>query len=400
MQRRVYLDTSATTPVDPAVIEAMLPYFNQEFGNASSVHSYGQSAKAAIDNARRQVASLIGAAPNEIIFLSGGTEADNLAIKGIADANQKHGRHIITSRIEHPAVSNTCSELALAGYDVTWLGVGESGLVDPEKVRMALTDQTILVSVMMANNETGTIQRIAEIGKIVNEVRQTRKSIFFHTDAVQAVGRIPVSVDELGVDLLSLSGHKIYAPKGVGALYTRRGVTLKSQLHGGRHERDRRAGTENVPTIVALGRAAELAKQNLSEWMPRMAELRDRLEQGVIERIPDVVVNGDTKNRVPNLTNISFKYIEAESLLISLDLKGVSVSTGSACASGSIEPSPVLLAMGFTKERSKSAIRFSLGKDTTREDIDYVLEILPAIVERLRKMSPFYQRSQLVTESL
>jgi len=400
MQRRVYLDTSATTPVDSEVIAAMLPYFNQEFGNASSVHSYGQSAKAAIDNARRQVASLVGAAPNEIVFLSGGTEADNLAIKGIAEASQKHGRHIITSRIEHPAVSNTCSELSLAGYDVTWLPVGENGLVDPEQVRMSITDQTILVSVMMANNETGTIQHIAEIGRIVKEVRQNRKSIFFHTDAVQAVGRIPVNVNELGVDLLSLSGHKIYAPKGVGALYVRRGANLKSQLHGGRHERDRRAGTENVPTIVALGKAAELAQQNLPEWMSKTAELRDRLEHGILERIPDVVVNGDTKSRVPNLTNMSFKYIEAESLLISLDLKGVAVSTGSACASGSIEPSPVLLAMGLTKERSKSAIRFSLGKDTTREDIDYVLEVLPEVVERLRKMSPLYQRNQLVTESI
>ena len=287
MHRRVYLDSSATTPVDPRVVEAMLPYFSQEFGNASSIHTFGKNAKAAVDRARRQVASLFGSAANEIVFLSGGTQADNLAIKGIAEANKQHGKHIITSRIEHPAVLKTCAELELQGYRVTYLPVGKAGIVDSNTLRHSITDETTLVTIMMANNEVGTIQPIAEIGKIVKEVRQKRKSIFFHTDAVQAVGRIPVNVEELGVDLLSLSGHKMYAPKGIGALYVRRGVTLKSQSHGGRHERDRRAGTESVPMIVALGKTAELAKENLSQWTRHTAELRDELERRIVEAIPD-----------------------------------------------------------------------------------------------------------------
>ncbi|HZS44899.1 MAG TPA: cysteine desulfurase NifS [Blastocatellia bacterium] len=396
IQRRVYLDTSATTPVDPDVIDAMMPFFRQEFGNASSIHTFGQTAKAAIDKARKQVAALIGCTSSEITFVSGGTEADNLAIKGIAEANKQYGNHIITSRIEHPAVLNTCAELERQGFEVTYLSVNKSGAIDIDDLRRATTDQTILITVMTANNETGAIQPISDVAEVVREIRQQRKTLFFHTDAVQAVGRIPVNVDELGVDLLSLSGHKFYAPKGTGALYVRRGVKLKSQLHGGRHERDRRAGTESVPLIVALGKAAELAKRHLGGRRRQIGELRNYLESEILRRIPEVSINGDVHNRVPNLTNLSFRYVEGEGLLISLDLKGVAVSTGSACSSGSLEPSHVLLAMGLTCEEARESLRFSLGKDTTREDIDYVLEILPGIVDRLRKMSPLYQASELV----
>jgi cysteine desulfurase len=389
---RVYLDNSATTAVIPEVVEAMLPYLTEQYGNASSLHNFGQKAKAALDQARRQVAALLGAEASEIIFLSGGTEADNLAIRGVAGAYSSKGNHIITSQFEHPAVLNTCAALEKQGWKVTYLPVYDNGLVRVEDVRAAITEETVLVTIMQANNEVGTLQPIAEIGRLVKELRTTRKHLFFHTDAVQSVGKIPVNVKELGVDLLSLSGHKIHAPKGVGALYARKGVRLSSQLSGGHHERDRRAGTENIPSIVALGRAAELAALHLESQYERTKQLRDYLEQEIVKRISDVKFNGDREHRLPNISNLSFRYIEGEGLLIALDLKGVAISTGSACSSGSTEPSPVLSAMGMTKEQIRGSVRFSLSRFNTREEIDYVLNVLPEAVERLRRISPLYRQ--------
>jgi cysteine desulfurase len=386
---RVYLDNSATTAMAAEVIEAMLPYFSDEMGNAQSVHSFGQRAKAAVEKARREVAALINAAPNEIVFLSGGTEADNLALRGIAEAHGDHGRHIITTKIEHPAVLATCEALKAAGYRVTHLPVSQSGIVNIDDVRQALSDDTILVSVMLANNETGTIQPIEEIAGVVAEARaRGLDHLHFHTDAVQAVGKIPVDVNRLGVDLLSLSGHKIHGPKGIGALYVRKGTRLTKQLHGGHHERDRRAGTENVPGIVGLGRAAELARAQLDERIARMRELRDYLEEELISRFPGVRVNGDKQRRVPNVSNMSFDGVDGESLLISLDLKGIAVSTGSACASGSLEPSHVLQAFGLSREEVRGSLRFSLGAYTTREEIDYAVSVLAETITRLREMIP------------
>lgn len=385
---RVYLDNSATTPVDPEVVNTMLPFFTEQFGNASSVHAYGQKAKAAIDRARRQVADLIGATPSEITFVSGGTEADNLAIKGIAHAYSSHGRHIITTAIEHSAVLNTCDALEKEGFEITRVPVNSSGVVSVEDIRQAIRPDTILIGVMLANNELGTIQPVAETGKLVRELRESRKHLYLLTDAVQAAGKIPVDVNELGVDLLSLSGHKIHAPKGAGVLYVRKGVRLAPLFHGGHHERDRRAGTENVPGIVALGKAAELAKNGLATHMEHVRELRDRLERGVLQRIPGAEVNGDRISRIPNVLNMSFRHAEGEALLISLDLEGVAVSTGSACQSGSIEPSHVIQALHLPRDLAHGTLRFSLSKNTTPEEIDYVLEVLPNIVEKLRKMSP------------
>lgn len=399
-QSRIYLDNSASTPAAPEVLEAMFPYFKEHFGNASSIHSYGQRAKAAIDQARRQTAALIGAEPNEIVFLSGGTEADNLALHGICGAYANKGKHIITSEFEHPAVQNTCAALEKQGRRVTRLPVYENGRVRIEDVRAAVAEDTILVSIMHANNEVGTLQPIAEIGAFIKELRAERKTVFFHTDAVQAAGKTLIDVKALGADLLSLSGHKFHAPKGVGALYVRKGIRLSPQLTGGRHERDRRAGTENVPAIVALGCAAELASLNLAEQYERMRQLRDYLEREIARRIPYVEFNGDREARVPNIANISFGYVEGEGLLIALDLKGVAVSTGSACSSGSTEPSPILSAMGFSKERVRGSIRFSLSRYNTREEIDYVLEALPEAVERLRRISPLYKQEVLEREAL
>ncbi|MEK6409947.1 MAG: cysteine desulfurase NifS [Acidobacteriota bacterium] len=386
---RVYLDNSATTAMAPEVIEAMLPYFSQEMGNAQSVHSFGQRAKAAVEKARREVASLINAAPAEVVFVSGGTEADNLAVRGIADAHREYGRHIITTTVEHPAVLATCEALEAAGYRVTYLSVSRSGIVSIDDMRQAISDDTILISVMLANNETGTIQPIGEIAAVVAEAR-TRglDHLHLHTDAVQAVGKIPVDVKRLGVDLLSLSGHKIHGPKGIGALYVRKGTRLAKLLHGGHHERDRRAGTENVPGIVGLGKAAELARMHLDERVSRMLELRDHLEQDVIFRFPDVRVNGDRQQRVPNISNMSIDGIDGESLLIALDLRGIAVSTGSACASGSLEPSHVLQALGLTRDEVRGSLRFSLGAYTTREEIEYAVSVLAETVVRLREMIP------------
>lgn len=386
---KVYLDNSATTATAPEVIEAMSPYFSDEMGNAQSVHSFGQRAKSAVEKARREVAALINASPAEIVFVSGGTEADNLAVRGIAEAHRDYGRHIITTKIEHPAVLATCESLEGAGYRVTYLPVSRGGLASIGDVRTAISNDTILISVMLANNEIGTIQPIEEIAGVVAEARaRGLNHLHFHTDAVQAVGKISVDVKRLGVDLLSLSGHKIHGPKGIGALYVRKGTRLTKLLYGGHHERDRRAGTENVPGIVGLGRAAELARTQLDERISRMRELRDYLEQEATSRFPDVRVNGDRQQRVPNVSNVSFGGIDGESLLISLDLKGIAVSTGSACASGSLEPSHVLQALGLTRDEVRGSLRFSLGAYTTREEIDYAVSVLAQTVARLREMIP------------
>ena len=386
---KVYLDNSATTAMAAEVIEAMLPYFSDEIGNAQSVHSFGQRAKAAVEKARREVAALINASPAEIVFLSGGTEADNLALRGVAEAHGDHGRHIVTTKIEHPAVLATCEALEGAGYRVTYLPVSRSGTVSIDDLRQAIGDDTILISAMLANNETGTIQPIEEIAGVVAEARaRGLDHLHFHTDAVQAVGKVPVDVKRLGVDLLSLSGHKIHGPKGIGALYVRKGTRLAKLLYGGHHERDRRAGTENVPGIVGLGRAAEMARVQLDKRTSRMLDLRDHLEQEVTSRFPDVRVNGDKKRRVPNVSNMSFGGIDGESLLIALDLKGIAVSTGSACASGSLEPSHVLQALGLSRDEVRGSLRFSLGAFNTRDEIDYTVSVLAETVTRLREMIP------------
>jgi len=391
--RRVYLDNSATTPVDARVVEAMMPYLTERFGNASSVHFYGQEARTAVDRARREVAGLINARPNEMVFLSGGTEANNLAIRGTLESAADHGRHLITSQIEHSSVRGLCDTLETRGWEVTRLPVYTDGVVRVEDVRAALRPDTVLVTVMLANNEIGTVQPVAEIGALVREERgRGRKHLWLHTDAVQAAGRMSVDVEELGCDLLSMSAHKLNAPKGVGALYVRRSVRLTPQSIGGHQERERRAGTEAVPFIVAYGRAAQLAREELAERTAHLRRLRDRFEAGVESRVSDIVLNGDRARRLPHLSNISFRFIEGEGLLINLDMQGVAVSTGSACSSGSLEPSPVIRALGRNDELARGSIRFSLGKDTSDEDIDYVLEVLPRAVDNLRRLSPLYQK--------
>lgn len=386
---KVYLDNSATTAMAPEVIEAMLPFFAEEMGNAQSVHSFGQRAKAAVEKARREVAALINAAPAEIVFVSGGTEADNLAVRGITQAHRDRGNHIITTRIEHPAVLATCEALESEGFRVTYLPVSKGGVVGVDDLRRAISDDTILISIMLANNETGTVQPIEEIAGIVNEARaRGTNHIFLHTDAVQAIGKISVDVEHLGVNLLSMSAHKFHGPKGIGALYVRKGTRLAKLLYGGHHERDRRAGTENVPGIVGLGRAAELARTQLSERMTRMGELRDYLEREVMLLVPHIRINGDLERRVPNISNMSFDGVDGESLLIAMDLKGIAVSTGSACASGSLEPSHVLQALGLTREQVRGSLRFSLGAYTTREELEYAVSVLTESIARIREMSP------------
>lgn len=382
--RRVYLDNSATTPVDPRVATAMTRAVTETFGNASSVHGFGQQARAAIDRARREVAALVGGRQNEIVFTSGGTEANNLAIRGLCEAASAHGRHVITSAIEHPSVAGVCAQLEKQGWEVTRLPVYDNGLVRIEDVGEALRPDTVLITIMLANNEIGTIQPIREIGAIVRE----RKHLWLHTDAVQAAGRLPLNVDELGCDLLTISGHKLYAPKGVGALYVRRGVRLHGQNIGGHQERERRAGTENVPGIVAFGEAAKLAREELQERAQHDRALRDKFETEVRKRIGDVVMNGDREQRLGHLSNISFRFIEGEGLLINLDLEGVAVSTGSACSSGTLEPSPVIRALGVDDELARGSIRFSFGKDNTEADVDYAVDVLVRAVERLRALSP------------
>jgi cysteine desulfurase len=397
MFRRVYLDNSATTPVDREVFEAMLPFLTEKFGNASSIHFFGQEARAAVDRARHQVAELINARPAEIVFTSGGTEANNLAVRGLAEANEKYGRHIITSDIEHSAVKEVCLDLEKRGFEVTFLPVYEDGIVRIEDIRSALRDDTILISVMTANNEIGTIQPVEEIGRLVRERRENGQKIWFHTDAVQAVGKITVDVEEIGCDLLSISAHKIYAPKGVGALYVRRGVRLHKQNIGGHQERERRGGTENVPYIAAFGKACELARKNLASDAARLAGLRNKFENEVGEKIPDFVFNGKRETRLPNIANISFRNIEGEGLLINLDMQGIAVSTGSACSSGSLEPSPVIRALGRDDELARGAVRFSFGKENTAEDVEYLLEILPKAIENLRRLSPAYAHQTIET---
>lgn len=393
MFRRVYLDNSATTPIDKEVVETMLPFLTEKFGNASSIHFFGQEARAAIDKARHQVADLINSRPNEIVFTSGGTEANNLAIRGLLQANDKYGKHIITSEIEHSAVKEVCEDLSKRGYEVTYLPVYENGIVKIEDVKNAVREDTIFISIMTANNEIGTIQPVEEIGKFVRKLRENGKKLWFHTDAVQAVGKIAVDVEAIGCDLLSISAHKIYAPKGVGALYVRRGVRLHKQNIGGHQERERRGGTENVAFIAAFGKACELAKKNLNESAENLRSLRDKFESAIGEKVEDFIFNGERENRLPNISNISFRQIEGEGLLINLDMQGIAVSTGSACSSGSLEPSPVIRALGRGDELARGAIRFSFGKENSAEDVEYLLEILPKAVENLRRLSPNYLKT-------
>jgi cysteine desulfurase len=381
--RRVYLDNNATTPLAPEVFEAMKPYLLEDYGNASSIHWYGQRARNAVEKARQQVAKLINARPGEVIFTSGGTESDNAAIFGIVQAARVAAPHVVTTAIEHHAVLNTAQALEKRGVSVTYLRVDAGGVVDPEEVKRAIRPETVLISVMHANNEIGAIQPLAEIGAIARE-----HDIYFHSDAVQAVGKIPVDVEKLGVDLLSLSAHKLNGPKGVGAMYIRKGAILKPLLYGGHHERDRRPGTENVPGIVGLGMAAELALACLEENAQQVAALRDRLERGILEQVPRVSVNGDAQRRLPNTSNLCFDYVEGEGFVIAMDLKGIACSTGAACSSGAVEPSHVLSALGRTPDQARSSIRFSLGRYNTVEDIDFALATLPAVVERLRSVSP------------
>jgi cysteine desulfurase len=386
---RIYLDHSATTPIDERVLDAMLPYLRDKFGNASSVHQFGQDARAAVDKARRQIASLINARANEIIFTSGGTEANNLAIRGICEAAQQHGRHIITSTIEHPSVRGLIDYFEKHGWSITRLPVYDDGIVRLDDVRTALRADTILISVMMANNEIGTIQPVAEIGALVRTERDLgRKHLWFHTDAVQAAGRIAIDVEAIGCDLLSLSAHKIYAPKGTGSLFIRRGVRLLPQQIGGHQERERRAGTESVANIVAFGAAAELAQAEMPGRNRQTKRLRDRFEDEVKTRVTDIILHGQRDCRLSHVSNISFRFIEGEGLLIHLDMQGVAVSTGSACSSGTLEPSPVIIALGRNEELARGAIRFSFGKDNCDEDVDYAVNALVRAVESLRAISP------------
>jgi cysteine desulfurase len=384
---RVYLDYNATTPVDPVVLAAMLPYFTENFGNAGSVHSAGQHARAAVDAARESVAALIGAQSSEIVFTSGGTEADNLAIFGAVAASPKPRKHVITTSIDHHAVLHSCEELVRQGVEVTVVPVGRGpesqGIVDPEEIRRALRPETVLITVMHANNELGTIQPIAEIGRIAAEA-----GVCFHCDAVQSAGKVPLDVKTLGVDLLSISAHKFCGPKGVGALFVRSGTRIVSRFWGGHAERDRRPGTENVPGIVGLGKAAELARVKLPEDAARIRALRDRLETALLERIPAARVNGDRTRRVPNTSNLTFAGAGGEALLIALDLQGIACSTGAACSSGSTEPSHVLTAAGLSHDDARSSLRFSLGRPTTAEEIDYAMAVIPGVVERIRALSP------------
>lgn len=383
--QRVYLDNNASTPVLPEVQEAMRPYFGERFGNASSIHHHGQDTRAAVENARESVAALLGCRASEIVFTSGGTEADNLALAGLAAA----GDHVIASSVEHHAVLFACKHLEEIGCDVTYLPVDGRGLVDPDDVRRALRPGTKLVSIMMANNETGVLQSAEEIGKVAAEA-----DVYFHTDAVQAAGKVPIRVKSVGCDLLSISGHKIHGPQGVGALYVGKGTRIQPLFYGGRHERSRRAGTENVPGIVALGKAAELALRGLENGEDkRMAALRDRLQKGILAQVDEAGVNGDGAPRVPNTTNIYFDHIEGEALVIALDLKGLAVSTGAACSSGAIEPSHVLTAMGLRPDRARASLRFSLGKQNTAEDIDFALALVPETVAQLRELSPVYRKA-------
>jgi len=385
--RRVYFDHNATTPVDPEVLAAMLSYFSEEFGNASSIHSFGQQTRAAVERARESVAALVGAHPAEIVFTSGGTESDNLAVFGMVAAAPGDHKHIVTTAIEHHAVLNACQALEQRGIEVTYLPVDGEGRVDPDDVRETIRTETVLMTAMHANNELGTLQPIEEIGRIAAEA-----DIYFHSDAVQSAGKIPLDVNRLGVDLLSISGHKLYGPKGVGALYVRKGTRLEPLFYGGHHERDRRPGTENVAGIVGLGKAVELAREKLVVDASRLAALRDRLQQGLLAQVPHTRTNGGRAPRTPNTTNIAFPFIEGEALVIALDLKGIACSTGAACSSGAIEPSHVLTAVGLAPEDARASLRFSLGRENTEEDVEFALAVIPGVVEHLRELSPVYKK--------
>src|SRR5438874_3181224 len=388
--QRVYLDNNATSPLLPEVLEAMRPYYVERFGNASSIHQQGQHARAAVESARESVAALIDCRPAEIVFTSGGTEADNLAIFGIAAA----GDHVITSTIEHHAVLNACHQLERNGVEVTFVPVDGSGRVDPTDVKRALRKNTKLITIMMANNETGVLQPVEEIAKIAAEA-----DVYFHTDAVQAAGKVPVNVKQIGCDMLSISGHKMHAPQGIGALYVRKGTLIKPMLFGGSHERQRRAGTENVPAIVGFGKAAEIAVAAFENGeVARLEQLRDCLQQAVLGELDECTINGNNAERVPTTTNISFDHIEGEALVIALDLKGLSVSTGAACSSGAIEPSHVLTAMGLSPAQARGSIRFSLGKQNTQQEIEFAISIIPETVARLRELSPLYKKQSLSTQ--
>jgi len=389
----IYLDYNATTPVDARVLEAMLPYLGEAFGNASSIHSAGQHARAAVDVAREAVAQLVGAKTTEIVFTSGGTEADNLALLGTVEASGAARKHVITTAIEHHAVLNACQALERSGVEVTYVGAGRSGSVEPEEIRRAIRPETVLISVMHANNEIGSIQPVEEIGRIAAEA-----DVVFHCDAVQSAGKLAIDVNRLGVDLLTISAHKIYGPKGVGALYVRSGTAVEPQFFGGHHERDRRPGTENVPGIVGLGKAAELARKHLGEDAKRIAELRNRLEEALLQSIAAVRVNGDRKRRVSNTSNLTFAAAGGEALLIALDLQGVACSTGAACSSGSVEASHVLKAIGLSEEEARSSLRFSLGRGTTSEEIERAIEVILRVVERIRALSPVALEAEEVKE--
>ena len=387
--RRIYLDHAATTPTHPEVVKAMLPYFTDTFGNPSSVYSCGQEAKAAVEEARIKTAELIGARSEEIVFTSGGTEADNFALKGVAYANGHKGNHIITTSVEHHAVMEVCKFLGRRGFTITYLPVDKYGLVDPQDVKKVITDKTILISIIHANNEVGTIEPISEIGEIAKEA-----GVYFHTDAVQAVGHIPVNVDKLKVDLLSISAHKLYGPKGVGALYIRKGTKLAPLMHGGGQEKMRRAGTENVPAIVGLGKAVELAWQEMDKEAERLAGLRDELIKGLMEKVDHVQLNGHPTRRLPNNVHVSVDFVEGESMLLNLDLEGICASTGSACSSASLEPSHVLLALGISPDQTHGSLRFTLGRENSEEDIERLLDVLPGIIAKLRAMSPLFRNSK------
>lgn len=387
--RRIYFDHSATTPVLPEAVEAMLPCFTDYFGNASEPHLPGREAKKLLEASRETVARAIGVHPEEIIFTAGGTESDNLALKGVAEALSKKGNHIITSSIEHPAIGNTCKYLQRRGFKITYVPVDKYAIVDPDDVAAAVTDRTILISIMHANNVVGSIQPLAEIGKIARE-----RGIIFHTDAVQSFGTLETDVGKLNVDLMSMSSHKLHGPKGVGALYIRKGTKLTPQMEGGEHERRRRAGTENVPGIVGFAKAVEIAMAEREEKVERLEELRKYLVAGVLERIEEVSYNGHPEKRLPGNANFSFKYIEGESLVLQLDMVGIAVSSGSACASASLEPSHVLLAMGLTAEDAHGSLRVTMGRSNTKEEVDYFLEVLPEVVGKLRRMSPLYAQSR------
>ena len=385
--RLIYMDYAATTPVRPEVVEAMLPFFSENFGNPSSIYEMAQQSRGAVDRSRRTIARALGCRTSEIVFTSGGTESDNAAVKGVATALRNIGNHVITSSIEHHAVLHACHQLEQFGFDVTYLPVDEFGLVDPEDVAMAVTERTTLVSVMLANNEIGTIEPVSEIAAAVRqEARGIGRKIYVHTDAVQAMGAIDVNVRDLGVDLLSLSGHKLHGPKGVGALYVRRGTPFEPLIQGGGQEREKRSGTENVPAIVGLAEAVRLAELERSETSQRLTGLRDRIISGIHERIPDAKLNGHPLRRLPNNVNVSFERVEGEPILLGLDFAGICASSGSACSSASLEPSHVLTAIGLPADLAQGSLRITIGRDTTDEDVDYMIETLTGLVGRLRAM--------------